>query len=79
MKTETYKVGVNGYVDYDVVFDTYNKAILHALSVWDKAADGDNVSVYGECTYSEDDMTPLCARTYFWRHCYISKFGKIAY
>lgn len=78
MKTETYKVGCDGNIDDTVVFATSHEAIAHAMTLYDKGEFEDKVAVYGECEYSEDDKTPLYARTEFWRHWYITMWGKVS-
>lgn len=79
MRAETFKVGCDGDIDDSVVFETPAKAISHALKVYDKEEFSDKVAVYGFAEYSEDDSCPQYARTTFWRHWYITLYGKISY
>lgn len=78
MKTETYKVGCDGNIDDSVVFNTAHEAITQALKMYDKEEFSDKVAVYGFAEYSDDDSSPQCSRTTFWRHWYITLYGKVS-
>ena len=79
MRTETFKVGCDGDIDDSVVFATAGEAIAHAKRVWEKEQFEEHVAVYGYADYSEDDTTLSYAMTTFWRHWYITLYGKISY
>ena len=78
MRTETYKVGIDGGIDDGMVFATAGEAIAHALKLSDKEEFADKVAVYGFAEYSDDDPCPQYARTTFWRHWYITLYGKVS-
>jgi hypothetical protein len=44
----------------------------------DKEEFTDKVAVYGFAEYSDDDSCPQYARTTFWRHWYITLYGKVS-
>ncbi len=84
MKTDSYKVGVNGGIDEGKVFSQSDEAIRYARRLWAEFGDVDEeagtceVSVFGYRTYSDDDNTPSHARTTFWREWRIKDNGVVS-
>ena len=86
MITMTYKVGVAGDINDRQIFQDESSAIQHAKQVWNSenanvflgTTSEVSVAVYGQATYTEDDPTPVYARTYFWRAWRKDRWGFVS-
>lgn len=73
-----FTVGSNGKTDsLGRTFASERLAIRAAREHWEGLPENVKCSVYGHAEYSDDDPTPLAARTTFWEHVRIDNFGRV--
>lgn len=72
----TYKIGADGGIDDSKEYDALGAAIHACRMLW--LGTEHSASVYGHADYSEDDKTPIHARTYFWRAYKIDEMGRVS-
>jgi len=77
MRTVYYKIGIGGEIDDTAQYPTLGQALEAAHTLSYKSDGVEDVSVYGYQEYTEDDPTPVYARTYFWTECKIDVYGRV--